>query len=113
MLALSPRLETPDNKAGFDRLLISAVEHASVRAGGRFPREAIDELQVHSDGRLDLTALATAIANVPRPLVSLMLANNETGIVQPVAEAAAIVHAAGGLIHVDAVQGRRRAHPRP
>ena len=43
-----------------------------------------------------------------RPLVSIMLANNETGVVQPVAEAAAIVHAAGGLLHVDAVQGAGR-----
>ncbi len=40
----------------------------------------------------------------PRPLVSLMLVNNETGVIQPVAEAAEIVHAAGGLIHCDAIQ---------
>ncbi|HXD13016.1 MAG TPA: aminotransferase class V-fold PLP-dependent enzyme, partial [Xanthobacteraceae bacterium] len=40
----------------------------------------------------------------PRPLVSIMLANNETGVVQPVTEAGAIVHAAGGLLLVDAVQ---------
>jgi cysteine desulfurase len=37
-----------------------------------------------------------------------MLANNETGVIQPVAEAAALVHAAGGLLHVDAVQGPGR-----
>ncbi len=41
-------------------------------------------------------------------LVSLMLANNETGVIEPVAEAAAIVHAAGGLLHVDAVQAAGR-----
>jgi cysteine desulfurase len=44
----------------------------------------------------------------PRPLVSIMLANNETGVVQPVAQAAEIVHAAGGHVHVDAVQGPGR-----
>ena len=49
-----------------------------------------------------------AVAKSPRPLVSLMLANNETGVIQPVAEAAAIVHAAGGLLHVDAVQAAGR-----
>ena len=104
MLALTPAIETADEKRPRSRLFISAIEHASVRAGGRFPREAVEELPVDPDGRLDLAALTAAIAKAPRPLVSVMLANNETGIVQPVAEAAAIVHAAGGLIHVDAVQ---------
>src|SRR5215470_11819133 len=104
MLALTPAIETADEKRPRSRLFLSAIEHASVRAGGRFPREAIEELPVRPDGRLDLAALAAAIAKSPRALVSLMLANNETGIIQPVAEAAATVHAAGGLIHVDAVQ---------
>jgi cysteine desulfurase len=108
MLALTPAIETAEEKRPRSRLFLSAIEHASVRAGGRFPREAIKELPVRPDGRLDLAALAAAIANTPRPLVSLMLANNETGIVQPVAEAAAVVHAAGGLIHVDAVQAAGR-----
>ena len=40
----------------------------------------------------------------PPALVSVMLANNETGALQPVAEAAALVHAAGGVLHVDAIQ---------
>ena len=108
MLALMPTIETADEKRPRSRLFLSAIEHVSVRAGGRFPREGIDELPVCPDGRLDLGALTAAIANTPRPLVSLMFANNETGIVQPVAEAAAIVHAAGGLIHVDAVQAAGR-----
>ena len=56
-------------------------------------------------GVVDLAALERLLAGRARPLVSLMLANNETGVIQPVAEAAALVHAAGGLLHVDAVQG--------
>ncbi len=104
MLALTPAIETAGEKRPRARLFLSAIEHASVRAGGQFPREDVAELPVCPDGRLDLAALAAAIADAPRSLVSLMLANNESGIVQPVAEAAAIVHAAGGLIHVDAVQ---------
>jgi cysteine desulfurase len=104
MLALTPAIETADEKRPRTRLFISAIEHVSVQSGGRFPRDAIGEMPVGPDGRLDLVALAGAIANTPRPLVSLMLANNETGIVQPVADAAAIVHKAGGLLHVDAVQ---------
>ncbi len=108
MLALTPAIEVAGDKRPRSRLLISAIEHASVRAGGRFPREAIAELAVTADGRLDLAALAGTIEKSPRALVSLMLANNETGVIQPVAEAAALVHAAGGLLHVDAVQAAGR-----
>jgi len=104
MLALTPAIETADEKRPRTRLLLSAIEHVSVRTGGRFPREAIAEFPVDPDGCANLAALAEAVAQSPRPLVSLMLANNETGVIQPVAEAAAIVHAAGGLFHVDAVQ---------
>jgi len=104
MLALTPAIETATEKRPRDRLLFSAIEHASVRTGGRFPHAAMEEIPVAADGRIDLRALAEAVAGTSRPLVSLMLANNETGVIQPVAEAAAIVHAAGGLLHVDAVQ---------
>jgi cysteine desulfurase len=79
-----------------------------VRAGGRFPREAIEDLPVDADGRLDLAGLAQALTRASRPLVSIMLANNESGVIQPIAEAAALVHAAGGLLHVDAVQAAGR-----
>ena len=108
MLALTPAIETATEKRPRDRLLISAIEHPSVRTGGRFPARAIEEVPVTADGRLDLGLLADAVGKASRPLLSLMLANNETGVVQPVAAAAAIVHAAGGLVHVDAVQGPGR-----
>ncbi len=108
MLALTPAIETADDKRPRDRLLMSAIEHSSVRAGGRFARDAIADVPVHGDGRVDLAALTDAVAKASRPLVSLMLANNETGVLQPVLEAAAIVHAAGGLLHVDAVQAAGR-----
>jgi|HubBroStandDraft_5_1064220.scaffolds.fasta_scaffold02616_3 cysteine desulfurase len=107
-LALTPFIETATEKTPRGALLISSIEHPSVRAGGRFPAEVITELPVGSDGRLNLAALATALASVSRPLVSVMLANNETGVIQPVAEAAALVHATGGLLHVDAVQAAGR-----
>jgi cysteine desulfurase len=107
-LALTPAIETAAEKRPREKLLMSAIEHPSVRAGGRFPRNAIDDIPVDADGRVSLTALADAVSKATRPLVSIMLANNETGIIQPVAEAAAIVHAAGGLLHVDAVQAAGR-----
>ncbi len=108
MLALTPAIETSTERRPRSKLLLSAVEHVSVRAGGRFARDGIEELPVDAQGRLDLAVLATAVAKTPRPLLSLMLANNETGVIEPVAEAAAIVHAAGGLLHVDAVQAAGR-----
>ena len=107
-LALTPSIETADEKRPRGKLLISAIEHPSVRSGGRFPREAIADIPVDTDGRIELAALSAALPRTQRPLVSIMLANNETGVIQPVAEAAAMVHAAGGLLHVDAVQAAGR-----
>src|SRR6476619_7273122 len=87
---------------------MSAVEHPSVLAGGRFYRESTTRIPVSEDGVVDLGALEKELAKHHlggwRPFVSLMAANNETGAIQPVAEAAEIVHAAGGLLHSDAVQ---------
>jgi cysteine desulfurase len=104
MLALTPAIETQNEKQPRDTLLISAIEHSSVRAGGRFPHKAIADLPVDGEGRVDLAALKPALSGSSRALVSIMLANNETGVIQPVAEAASIVHATGGLLHVDAIQ---------
>ena len=102
-LALTPGLRRGSGLP-VERLLVSAIEHASVLAGGRFPTEAIGTIGVTSAGLLDLDRLRTKLEAGPPALVSVMLANNETGAVQPVAEAAEIVHAAGGLLHVDAIQ---------
>ena len=108
-MALSPALDAFDHKGGFDWLMISAVEHASVRAGGGFAACQVEEIPVTGDGKVDLDALQHRLAERQRqgggrPLVSIMAANNETGVIQPVEAAAALVHAAGGLLHVDAVQ---------
>lgn len=86
------------------RVLVSAIEHASVLAGGRFPAHAIASIRVTPSGVVDLGALEELLGSGPPALVSIMAANNETGALQPVAEAAGIVHAAGGLLHVDAIQ---------
>jgi cysteine desulfurase len=96
--ALSPALG--------EALFVSAIEHPSVRAGGRFA--AVAELPVSAEGVIDCLKARRALDGAKRPLVSLMLANNETGIVQPVRQVADIVHAAGGLLHVDAAQAPGR-----
>jgi cysteine desulfurase len=108
MLALTPAIEIAAEKRPREKLLMSAIEHSSVRAGGRFPRAATQDIAVDAEGCVNLAALADALSRASRPLVSIMLANNETGIVQPIAEAAALTHAANGLLHVDAVQAAGR-----
>ena len=107
-LALSPGMDVGADKAARDRLLISAIEHPSVRAGGRFAPQEIEEIPVRADGVVDLGALDGKLNQGSRALVSLMAANNETGVVQPIAAAAEIVHRHGGLLHVDAVQAAGR-----
>jgi cysteine desulfurase len=102
-LALTPGLRLASG-AQVERLLVSAIEHASVLSGGRFPAGAIGSIGVTRSGLLDLDHLRALLASGPPALVSVMLANNETGAVQPVADAGEIAHAAGGLLHVDAIQ---------
>jgi cysteine desulfurase len=103
VLALTPGLfRKPDPPV--QRLIVSAIEHASVLAGGRFPSEKIEVLGVSREGVVDLEQLRARLADGAPALVSVMSANNETGALQPVAEIAEIVHQAGGLLHVDAVQ---------
>jgi cysteine desulfurase len=90
---------------GVERLVTSAIEHPSVLAGGRFGPGQISRVAVEATGMVDLADLRRQLGGGPPALVSTMLANNETGAVQPIAEIAALVHAAGSLLHVDAIQG--------
>lgn len=80
--------------------LVSAIEHPSVLEAD----PGAVRIPVDPTGRLDLAALADLLASSRPGLVSLMLANNETGVIQPVVEAARLAHAAGALLHCDAVQ---------
>jgi len=87
--------------AGRERVLVSAVEHSStLQALPDAERIAVD-----GDGVVDPAVLAALFARDKRPaLVSVMLANNETGVIQPVRELTEIAHAHGALLHCDAVQ---------
>src|ERR1700692_2472289 len=102
-LALTPGLRRGSGPPAA-RLLVSAIEHASVLAAGRFAPEATGTICVTRSGLGDLGDLRTVPLDGPPALGSVLLANNETGALQPVAEAADIVHAAGGLLHVDSIQ---------
>jgi len=83
------------------RILISAGEHDSVRQAA----PTAQRIPLTPDGVVDLAALAAALADAPPgALVSVMLANNETGVVQPLEEVAALARRAGAWVHCDAVQ---------
>jgi cysteine desulfurase len=91
--------------AGRRRVLVSAIEHDSVRRAA----PQADILPVDGDGVLDVAALERALAASAEPaLVSVMLANNETGVLQPIADVVRLARAAGALVHCDAVQGAGR-----
>jgi cysteine desulfurase len=102
-LALTPGLRRGTGEP-VRRLLVSAIEHTSVLSGGRFSPQAIGTIQVTGSGLIDIDHLRRLLAEGPPALVSVMLANNETGALQPVGEVADIVHEAGGLLYVDAIQ---------
>jgi len=106
--ALSPELDLAGKAARFDVLLLSGVEHPAVRAGGSFKSEQIEYVPVDSNGVIVLDALKQALATHKsagrRAFVSVMAANNETGVLQPLRAVADLVHAHGGVFHSDAVQ---------
>jgi len=108
-LALTPAISAPGRTAPLARLIVSAGEHPCVLRGHRFPAEAVAVAPLTADGRVDLGRLAALISEgVGAPLLALQAANNETGVMQPLAEAAALAHAAGGVVVCDAVQAPGR-----
>ncbi len=87
--------------AGRSRVLVSAGEHAAVLEA----RPDAVPVALDGDGVVDLADLERRLQETPEPaLVAVMLANNETGVVQPLAEVVALARAAGALVHCDAVQ---------
>lgn len=106
-LALTPGLRR-QNGVPVQRLIVSAIEHPSVLAGGRFDAADIAVAPVDSTGVVDLERLRNLLEDPVPSLVSVMLANNETGAIQPIPAIAEMVHQAGGVMHVDAVQAFSR-----
>jgi len=99
---------------GWSAIGLAGIEHDSVRAPARGSGARLIELPVDADGVIDAAAAGAALGagtddlRGPRALVTLQMANNETGVVQPVAEAAAVARARGLAVHTDAVQAAGR-----
>ncbi len=106
-LALSPALQAGRDVIELETLYVSAIEHPCVQNGGRFADSSCVVFPVTDEGIVDVEAfteiLTTRSSRKPF-LAAMMLANNETGIIQPVAEIGNIVHEQGGYLLVDAVQ---------
>ncbi len=111
-LALSPNIEAAATKGPFELLLAGGGEHAAVFAGHRFPKDQARTAALTPQGVIDLEALgrvlARASADGRRVMLALQAANNETGVIQPIAAAAEMIHAAGGFLVCDAVQAAGR-----
>jgi cysteine desulfurase len=90
--------------AGFNRIIVSEGEHDAVLETAAASGLQVLKMPLDADGVARLDWLEEALSDEGRALVCLMLANNETGVIQPVAEASALVRAADGWLHVDAVQ---------
>jgi cysteine desulfurase len=111
-LALTPRFASGSSSLEFGRLYVGATEHPCVLGGGRFPAQRVIRLPVDRDGVIELAALTSALAEHPcengPPYLALMLANNDTGVIHPVAEAARLAKAKGGIVFCDAAQALGR-----
>lgn len=111
-LVLTPNWRMGRSPIVYSRLYVAETDHAIVVGGGRFAADDVVLLPVGQNGHLDLDALGSALAAHDRskglPLVAVHLANNESGVIQPAAAIARIVHDAGGVLVLDAVQGGGR-----
>ena len=90
--------------AGCERLIVGATEHPCVAEAAAVSGRPVEVLPVDGNGVVDLGWLAEALQRPGRAAVAIHHANNESGVIQPIAEAAKLVRAAGGWLHVDAIQ---------
>lgn len=111
-LVLTPNWKMGRASLTYSRLYVAETDHSIVVGGGRFPAEQVVLLPVDAMGIVDLAALEAVLAAHDKaeglPLVAVHLANNESGVIQPAARIAGIVHGAGGVFVLDAVQAGGR-----
>jgi cysteine desulfurase len=94
---------------GAEVILVSAIEHPSVLAAAKATGKTLELIPVDAQGRVQLDALQTKLGRA-NTLVSVMLANNETGVVQDIAAIVDLTRKAGAVVHVDAVQAFGKRH---
>jgi cysteine desulfurase len=111
-MLLSPDWRMGKAPVRMARLIVSAADHPCILNGGRFAPDAVTRVGVDADGIVDMASLERELAGHDRAqglvLVAIHAANNETGVIQPVRDIAALVKAHGGVLVVDAVQAAGR-----
>ncbi|MDY6922607.1 MAG: cysteine desulfurase family protein [Pseudomonadota bacterium] len=90
--------------AGCERLIVGATEHPCVAEAAIASGKPVTMLPVDARGVIDLNRLRQLLGQPGRAVVAIHHANNESGVIQPIAEAARLVRSAGGWLHVDAIQ---------
>lgn len=105
---LSPVIRAGGHELNVSKLYLCATEHPCILQGGRFAKDQIEILPTNQDGILDIQVLETALENhdveTGHPMVAVQMANNETGVIQPVNKIAEVIHKYDGFMVVDAVQ---------
>lgn len=105
---LCPKYQAGRGTVRMSRLYVSSADHPCLLSGGRFDREAVSVFPVDGNGVIDVNALAALLENHDKgeglPLVATHLANNETGVIQPVEEIGKLARSHGAVFVVDAVQ---------
>lgn len=111
---LTPNWRMGRGKVAFGRLLVCAADHPATLNGGRFDQEKVTRIGVDHEGVIKLDELESAVRGTyftdGRPLFALHLANNETGVIQPVADVRQVADVTGGsaVLVLDAVQAAGR-----
>lgn len=101
-------LHTARAALGVERVILSAIEHDCVRASAAALGLPVEILRVDAQGLVDLGDLARRLDAPGKALVALMLANNETGVIQPVAAATRMARQANAMVFTDAIQALGR-----
>jgi cysteine desulfurase len=109
---LTPRYRMGRSPLAVSRVYVSATDHPCVLCGGRFPPDRVTIVGVEENGIVDLVALGDALARHDKSeglaLVAMQIANNETGVIQPIAEIGKVAREAGAIVALDAVQAAGR-----
>jgi cysteine desulfurase len=109
---LTPRYRMGRSPLAVSRVYVCATDHPCVLSGGQFAADKVTAVGVHETGVVDIPALRDVLTRHDKDeglaLVAMHVANNETGVIQPIAEIGKVAHEAGAIVALDAVQAAGR-----
>jgi cysteine desulfurase len=109
---LTPRYRMGRSPLAVSQVYVLATDHPCVLCGGQFPSDRVTVIGVDGNGVVDISALSNALARHDKggglALVAMHVANNETGVIQPIAEIGRVAREAGAIVVLDAAQAAGR-----